>query len=144
MFGLSVFTDDEDRRRFLYLLGEITVRFDVRCLAYCLMTTHYHLIFGCPTADLSPAMRRLNGRYAQCYNHRHERVGHVWGGRYSSYVIASEEHLAEALAYIAANPIAAGLSRTVDEWPWTWFASASSREGSAGAIPVPGIARAAG
>jgi putative transposase len=137
MFGLSVFTDDDDRRRFLYLLGEITVRFDVRCLAYCLMTTHYHLILACSRAELSPAMRRLNGRYAQRYNHRHQRVGHVWGGRYSSYVIDSDEHLAAARAYIAANPVAAGLCSAVEDWPWTWFAAPSSREGTAGAVPVP-------
>jgi REP-associated tyrosine transposase len=139
MFGLSVFADDEDRRRFLYLLGEVSARFPLRCHAYCLMGTHYHLILECRTATLAPAMRRLNGRYAQRFNLRHDRTGHVWGGRYSSYVIETETHLSKALEYIAANPVEAGLCNAVEDWPWTWIAAADEH-GSRGRVPVPALA----
>jgi putative transposase len=132
--GLSLFADDEDRRVFLWLLGEVTARCNVHCLAYCLMGTHYHLILEGRSSDLAITMRHLNGRFAQRFNERHERTGHVFGQRYSAYVIRDEHHLAEAYAYIAGNPVKAGLCETPEDWGWTWIADGSSRE-----VPVPAV-----
>jgi putative transposase len=117
-----LFVDDEDRRIFLWLLGEVAARHDVRCLAYCLMGTHYHLVLECRTAALSPAMRRLNGRYARRYNDRHHRYGHVFGERYSSFVIRDQDHYDEVLRYVAGNPVEAKLCVEAEDWPWTWIA----------------------
>jgi REP element-mobilizing transposase RayT len=86
------------------------------------MSTHYHLILECRTAALSPAMRRLNGRYARHYNDRHDRFGHVFGERYASFVIQDEDHYTVACRYIAANPVEASLCTAVEDWPWTWIA----------------------
>ena len=119
--GIPLFVDDEDRRVFLWLLGEVSQRYSVRCLAFCLMGTHYHLILECRVAALSPTMRRLNGRYARRYNDRHERFGHVFSDRYSSFVIGDEEHYQEAIRYIAANPVEAKLCAEAKDWPWTWI-----------------------
>ena len=87
--------------------------------AYCLLPNHYHLIVEATRPDLSTGMQRLNGRYAQRFNQRYDRVGHVFQNRFSSYVIESEEHLGRALAYVHANPIEAGLCERPEEWPWT-------------------------
>ena len=63
-------------------------------------------------------MHRLNGRYAKWFNDRYDRVGHVFQNRFKSYVIDTEEHFERALAYVAANPVEAGLCAHVDEWLW--------------------------
>ncbi len=136
-WGLSLFEDDDDRRTFLWLLGEATSRFDVGCLAYCLMTTHVHLLLEGSTTTLGSAMQRLNGRYAQRFNTRHNRVGHVFGQRYSAYVLRDERHLREARQYIAANPVKAGLCEREGDWPWTWIDTESSTTGRRAAVPVP-------
>ena len=73
------------------------------------MGTHFHLLVESTSADLAAAMRHLNGRYAQRFNDRHERRGHVFAQRYSAYVLRDEQHLEDATAYIAANPAQAGL-----------------------------------
>ena len=93
VFGLDLFPDDRDRYVFLWLLGELTERFPIRCLAYCLMGTHYHLLLEGTASDLGAAMQRLNGRYARTFNERHNRSGHVFAERYSARVIADEQHL---------------------------------------------------
>ena len=116
-----LFIDDDDRRTFLWLLGEVASRYKLRCHAYCLMSTHYHLLLECRTAVLSPTMRRLNGRYARRYNDRHERFGHVFGERYTSFVIRDEDHYEEVMRYIAENPVKAGVCAAVEDWPWTWI-----------------------
>ena len=86
--------------------------------AYCLLPNHYHLIVEAKQRDLSIGMQRLNGRYAQRFNQRYDRAGHVFQNRFGSYVIETEEHFARALAYVAANPVEAGLCKRIEDWPW--------------------------
>jgi putative transposase len=87
--------------------------------AYCLLPNHYHLVIEAMRRDLSTGMQKLNGRYAQRFNRRYDRVGHVFQNRFSSYVIESEGHFLRALAYVRANPVEAGLCENVDDWPWS-------------------------
>jgi len=62
-------------------------------LAYCLMTNHLHLLVRTAEPNLADGMQSLHGRYAQRYNFRHERKGHLFQGRYGSTRITSDEHL---------------------------------------------------
>jgi putative transposase len=126
IFESPLFEDNDDRHVFLYLLRSVIREFEVDCLAYCLIGTHYHLLLQCRRENLSEAMHRLNGRYARHFNDRHLKTGHVFGDRFSAYVIRDDRHLQRACAYIAANPVKAGLCKTADEWPWTWISTATA------------------
>src|SRR5215470_1940783 len=77
----AIFVADVDRADFLHLLSMVAKRFRWKVHAYCLMGTHYHLVVETTATDLSEGMQRLNGRYAQLFNHRHRRRGHVFEGR---------------------------------------------------------------
>ena len=112
--------DDADRHAFIHLLHRLERRHEIHCLAYCLMVTHYHLLLDGRAADLRASMQRLNGRYAQRFNLRHHRHGHVFGDRYSARPVLGERQLDETYDYIAANP---GKSGLVEPWPWLWFDS---------------------
>ena len=79
-----VFVDDADRRRFVDSLASVLERFGWVVYAYCLMDNHYHLDVETPRPNLSGGMRQLNGRYAQYFNRRHPRSGHVFQARYRS------------------------------------------------------------
>jgi REP element-mobilizing transposase RayT len=126
--GEDIFRDDTDRRWFVSLLGDVVDRHGWTCHAFCLMPNHYHLVIEAPVERLARGMQALNGKYAWRFNQRHERRGHVFGERYRSLPIESEEHLEAARAYVLANPVRAGLCATVDEWPWSGCpALASSR-----------------
>ena len=121
--GLFLFPDDEDRRAFLWLVWAVTHASKLICRAYCLMGTHYHLVLEGRRGGHRPGRcDGSTGGYARRFNDRRARSGHVFGDRYSAYVIRDERHLEDALAYIAANPVKAGLCDHVDEWPWTWIA----------------------
>jgi REP element-mobilizing transposase RayT len=82
-----IFDDDGDRRRFLDLFGCEVQQQGWRCYAYCLMDNHYHLLIETPEGNLVAGMRRLNGAYTQTFNRRHQRVGHLFQGRYKSIVV---------------------------------------------------------
>ena len=115
--NLPIYMDDLDRKAFLTLFGWVVARFEWICHAYCLMTTHYHLIVETDPPKLSSGMRRLNGAYAQQFNERHDRRGHVFGGRYSVYVINRDEHFEASCLYVLENPVRAGLCETPGDWP---------------------------
>src|SRR5437879_551241 len=83
----DVFRDDADRFAFLDLFEEISSFANWRCHAYCLMTNHYHLLLETRDGVLAAGMRQLNGIYAQRFNRRHARVGHVFQGRYTAILI---------------------------------------------------------
>ncbi|HSR24845.1 MAG TPA: transposase, partial [Candidatus Eisenbacteria bacterium] len=84
--GTPLFAEDIDRLDFLGLLERAVRRFGWTCAAYCLMGTHYHVVLEARRMDLSAGMRWLNGTYAQRFNRRHERRGHLFGTRFSSWV----------------------------------------------------------
>jgi putative transposase len=114
-----IFREDGDRTIFTTLLHVACLRHRWTCRAWCLMGTHYHLVVESLREDLSNGLRRLNGRYAQGFNHRHSRRGHLFGDRAASWVIESEAHLEAACRYVLLNPVRAGLCTVADEWPWS-------------------------
>lgn len=116
---MPIYLDDRDHRRFLELLGQVVHRYALQCWAYCLMPNHYHLVLQTHDDNLSIAMRQLNGVYAQWWNRRHERVGHVTQGRFKAQVVQEERYLMAVCRYALLNPVRAGLSSKAEGWPWS-------------------------
>jgi putative transposase len=114
-----IVVDDEDRASFVRLLNDTIRRFGLRCYAWCLMTTHYHLLIKSSREALSLGLGRLNGCYAQGFNKRHGRRGHLFGDRFSAFVVEGDEHFEEAGRYILLNPVRAGLCAAAEEWQWS-------------------------
>jgi putative transposase len=123
----QVFLDERDHHIFLDLVTQTMSRFQWRCLTYCLMPNHYHLVVRTPNADLSGGMRHINSVYAQAFNRRHDRCGHVFQGRFGGGLIQSQQHLLESIRYVALNPVRAGLVRHPEEWPWSAHAELCGR-----------------
>ena len=116
-----IFHDDRDCEWFLAIADEVSERRSWERLAYCLMPNHYHLLLQTPKPDLSLGMQRLNSRYAQAFNHRHEMSGHVFQGRFHAVLVGRESHLLEAARYLALNPVRAGLCDRPGEWRWSSY-----------------------
>jgi putative transposase len=114
-----IFLDERDHHIFLDVVAETTSILRWLCLTYCLMPNHYHLVVTTPNADLSHGMRRINGLYAQIFNRRHDRSGHLFQGRYGGHLIQSDQHLLESIRYVALNPVRAGLVSHPEDWPWS-------------------------
>jgi REP element-mobilizing transposase RayT len=114
----TIFRDEIDYADFKRHLLRVSEAYGWTLHAYCLLPNHYHLILEATQRNLSIGMQRLNGRYAQRFNQRYDRVGHVFQNRFGSYVIETEEHFERAIAYVAANPVDAGLCERIEDWPW--------------------------
>ncbi|HXG77352.1 MAG TPA: transposase [Gaiellaceae bacterium] len=115
----AIFGDAADRERFLEILAQVARRYRVAVLAYCLLDNHYHLLLQTQNANLARAMRQLNGVYAQWFNRRHNRVGHLFQGRYGARLVQADEHLLAAVRYVVRNPLRAGMCRRLEDWHWS-------------------------
>ena len=127
----DIFLDDEDRQQFLAVLARVVSRFHLLLHAYCLMDNHFHLVVETPEANLSKAMRQLNGVYTQAFNRRHKRVGHVLQGRFKAILVDRDSYLLELCRYVVLNPVRAKRTRKADTYPW------SSYRATAGLAPTP-------
>ena len=92
------------------------------------MTNHYHLLVETPDANLSKGMRQLNGVYTQRFNRTHDRVGHVFQGRYKAILVQKENYLLELARYLVLNPVRARMVRTPGDWPWSSYRSMTGEE----------------
>lgn len=122
-----IFKDDKDRFIFYKILFEVKKKYNIICHAYCFMDNHYHLILETPEGNLSVAMRYINGVYTQEFNRKHNRVGHIFQGRYKAILIDKEEYLFEVSRYVVLNPVRAGLVKSPNEWRWSSFCATAGK-----------------
>lgn len=118
----AIFKDDRDKTRFLERLGENVIRGQCKVHAWVLMTNHIHLLFKSGKDGISTVMRKQLTWYAQYFNRRHTRTGHLFENRYKSILCDEETYLLALIRYIHLNPIRAKIIQTMEEldrYPWT-------------------------
>lgn len=117
----DIFLDDGDREEFLRIVARSVDVFRWTVHGYVLMSNHYHLLLDTPEPNLSRGMRQLNGIYTQRFNRRHQRVGHVFQGRFKAILVEKNTHLLELARYLALNPVRAGMVKSASGWPWSSY-----------------------
>ena len=114
-----IFFSDDDRRAYLGLLGESFITTATRCLAWCLMDNHVHLILVPANADgLRAALGEAHRRYTRAINFREGWRGYLFQGRFASYPM-DDAHLIAAIRYVENNPVAARIVERAEDWPWS-------------------------
>jgi putative transposase len=116
---MRTFFRDEDYREYLSLLGEWCGQHGNRIWAYCLMPNHVHVIVVPASEDgLARGIGEAHRRYSRRINFREGWRGHLWQGRFASFVM-DEPHLPAAARYVERNPVKAGLVDAAEDWPWS-------------------------
>jgi putative transposase len=120
---IKLFKTDEDHETFIKTLKETVERFGVILHAYCLMTNHYHLLIQTPKANISRAMRHLNGVYTQRHNGLNHSDGPIFRGRFKSIVVDSDTYLLQLTRYIHLNPIETRkpMVEKLEDYPWSSY-----------------------
>jgi putative transposase len=106
----DIYLEDADWAAWLAVFAQVCARFNWRCHAWCQMTNHYHIVVETAEANLAQGMQQLNGVYTQHVNRAHNRVGHVFQGRYKAILVEKEGHLLELVRYVVLNPFRAGMT----------------------------------
>ena len=135
----SIFEDDQDRLIFLGIVARTLSRFDGQMLAYCLMGNHYHFVLHTRKANLSSLMRHINGVYTQAFNRRHDKVGHLFQGRFKAILVDRDAYLLEVCRYVELNPVRAGATRKPQTWPWSSYRAHTGLEPAPEWLDVDGL-----
>ena len=85
------------------------------------MGNHYHFLIETPLGNLSSAMRFLNSKYAQWFNYKYDRVGHLFQSRYKSTLVEKDAYVAELARYIVLNPVKAKLVEHSSQWRFSSY-----------------------
>lgn len=116
----ALFRDDADRERYLGFLREAAAAAKVALHAYVLMDDHVHLLATPAGAEgLSRMMQALGRNYVGWFNHRHQRSGTLWEGRFRSSLIEADSWLLPCMRYIELNPVRAALAAQPAEFLWS-------------------------
>lgn len=100
-----IFGDDKDREKFLKLLENSLDVYRVNLYSYVLMTNHFHFLIQTPAGNLSEFMRHFNVCYTGYHNYRHSRSGHLYQGRYKSFLVDVDNYLLEVSRYLHLNVV---------------------------------------
>lgn len=115
----EIFRDHLDYHHYLTLLSYYKRCYEVKVYAYCLMPNHVHLLTEITRAKTLPKfMQGLNLAYTLYYKKRYTWEGHLWQGRYKSYLIEKEKYFFACIEYIEANPYKAGLVSESEDYLW--------------------------
>ena len=124
----DIFEDEEDFSMFrgllfhmVYYKDELGTLLPSRCTiyAYCLMTNHAHLLIRETEEDLATVIKRISVAYALYYNNKYQRVGHLFQNRFRSEPVNDPAYFITLLRYIHQNPVAAGITKSVDAYMWS-------------------------
>lgn len=125
-----IFVDDRDREVFLELLGRAVTRFGWSVTAFVLMTNHFHLVVQTQESNLSRGMHWLNTAYVIWFNRRHQRSGHLYGGRFKAFLIEKEEYFTTVLRYVVLNPVRANMVARPEDYRWSSYHATAGLEGT--------------
>ncbi|MEN8262151.1 MAG: transposase [Nitrospirota bacterium] len=117
----KVFWDKKDKKQFIDILKRTKDRYGYLLHAYVFMDNHYHLLIETPHANIKQIMQNINTSYTVYVNIRHKRRGHLFQGRYKSFIVDKESYLLELGRYIHLNPVRAGIVQKADDYRWSSY-----------------------
>lgn len=140
----GLFAKKRDYLLFESILEDAVDRINMRLLAYSVMPNHWHLVLQPrEDGDLAKFMNWLTLTHTQRWHAEHGTTGygHLYQGRYKSFLCEEDEHFLQLVRYVERNPKRARLVERAEDWPW---GSAWRRENGSdaqkkllGAWPVP-------
>ena len=115
----QIFEDSRDFQQFLFCIeaGHKVAKYELH--AYCLMGNHVHLLIKADLEQLAKAMHCIQDKFVIWYNHKYDRCGHLFQGRYLSFPIESESYYMQCYRYILQNPVKAGIADRVTDYNWS-------------------------
>ncbi len=116
----AVFHDKYDYERFLKLLLDSKEKYSINIYAYCLMPNHFHLVIYTHYSDnLSKALHWISSSYVRYYNKKYKISGHLWQGRYKSFIVEQDSYLITLLKYVEANPKRAKIVKECEKYQYS-------------------------
>ncbi len=118
----AVFFEDEDYQTYKNILHESAVSSGVKIHAYVLMTNHIHILATADTTGGISLMMQKTGRFYVPYiNHKYQRTGTLWEGRFKSSLVDSDFYVLACMRYIEMNPVRAKMVESPADYKWSSY-----------------------
>ncbi len=114
-----LFLEDEDYLVMMGLIKDASQKFELECIALCLMQNHTHVLLRTTKDNLSKAMHSIFFRYGMRFNRKYSRRGHIFGGAYRQAVCLDSSYLLAASVYIHLNPVRSGMVKEARDYRWS-------------------------
>lgn len=116
----QVFHKPEDYLSFVTLIAKAIELHPIKLFCYCLMPNHFHLLAAAsPAENISRWMQWLMTSHVRRYHAHYGSLGHIWQGRFKSFITKADSHLLTVARYVEGNSVRAGLVKTAADWPWS-------------------------
>jgi len=118
--GFTIFHQDCDFKRFLFLLRKYALSFDFLIYNWVIMSNHFHILIELPIPELLPSIMSGIQRSYTHYHHRtYDTYGYLWQGRFKEQAVQKDRYLLACGRYIERNPVAAGIVLTAEEYQYS-------------------------
>ncbi len=124
----KIYYDEYDYLKFLSILNDYYERFGILIYCFVLMGNHYHLIMETPYGELQKIMHGINSAYTGHFNRRHQRIGHLFQGRYQALLVDKDSYLLQLSRYIHLNPVRAGIVEKPEDFRWSSYQGFMGKE----------------
>jgi len=115
----TIFVSKEDCYKLCSFIEDGIAKYNHRIIAFCFMKNHIHLAIQTSETSLSKIIHNLSFRYTQYFNWKHDKVGHLFQGRFKSILVDSNRYLKELVRYIHLNPVRAKLIDDPSRYFWS-------------------------
>ena len=120
----TIFNSDKSYQDFEQILFDALERFKMRLIAYVIMPNHFHFVLYPETdGEINKFMHWLTLTHTQRWHVKTKTAGygHVYQGRYKSFLVEADSYLWTLLAYVERNPLRAGLVKSLRDWKWSSY-----------------------
>jgi len=118
-----IFEDSQDYKYFLKCIRHAKENYSFEIYTYCLMNNHVHLLIAAPNSPLDQIIKSIGTKYVYYFNHKYNRIGHLFQDRFRSETILNTNYLLQVFRYILHNPISAGITNHCSQYMWTNYSA---------------------
>ena len=115
----QIFYENEDYKVFINILYKVKEQSHFELYAYCLMGNHVHILLKTGDESLDTIFRRIGASFVYWYNGKYKRTGHLFQDRFKSEPVEDERYFYCVLRYIFRNPVAAGICKKPEDYPYS-------------------------
>jgi len=118
---VPIFKTKEDFKLFEEVLEEAKEKTGMRILAYCIMPNHFHLaLYPEQDDEIQKFMGWFTKTHTQRWHVAHNTTGHghLYQGRYKSFIVNTDKYYLTLMKYIEQNPLRSKLVNHAEDWQW--------------------------
>ena len=116
----DIFFEEKDYLEFQDIIKKTKKNFLYQLYSYVLMPNHIHLEIKDKNQKLSPIIHSMATSYANYFNKKYKRVGHVFENRFQSKNVEDHHYMLDLIRYIHQNPVKAGISQ-MNRYKWSSY-----------------------